>query len=75
MKLQNINSQLKIYTDWCISNKLIENDGQNHFAEITVKEMGTCVNKAKTENIILTKDDIDEICKELENYFEKFCYV
>lgn len=72
MKLQNINSQLKIYTDWCISNKLIENDGQNHFAEITVKEMGTCVNKAKTENIILIKDDIDEICKELENYFEKF---
>lgn len=72
LQLHNINCQLRMYADWCILNKEVQSDGQNHYAEITVKELSTCVNTAKTENIIISSEDIESICNELINPFEKF---
>ena len=56
-RLNNINSFLKTYTDWCLLNELV-NDGQNHYIEVTYNDLIQCVNKNALSKSYITEEDL-----------------
>lgn len=61
-----LNSQLSQYTQWCFNQNLII-DGQNHFIEITLEQMKTCLNKVLVIKKIITRNQIIDWCDQLPN--------
>lgn len=69
--LENLNSQLSAYTQWCFQQNLIA-DGINHFNEINSEAMNSCVNKAALQETILDRDQLLEIVGQLKNPRDRF---
>lgn len=65
--LMHNNSQLKIYTDWCIK-KGYTKDFQNHYDEITAEVINECLNKELVDKLVLTRQElISVIEKEIQD--------
>ena len=69
--LINVNSQLNLYTAWCMSHLLLPT-GINNYQEITYEMISECVNKLAMENIILSQDEVYNIVNKMQNPREKF---
>lgn len=55
--LMSNNSQLKIYTDWCVQNGYTR-DYQNHYSEITTEMLNDCLNEELVNKSILTRKEL-----------------
>lgn len=56
-RLNNVNSMLKQYTDWCLLNDMVE-DGMNHYLEIDYEDLIRCINKAAINKSYITRRDL-----------------
>ncbi len=65
---------MSIYTDWCITNRLV-NDNQNHFAELTTETLCQCIDFTKLRTLILTREELMENIRTLNNYSDQFIYL
>jgi len=61
-QLLNFNSQLKIYTAWCIKESLVE-DNQNHYEEIDKNDMYHCLNLGLKESMYISRDELEKFIK------------
>lgn len=64
--LCTLHSQLKAYAGWCLDNNLLP-DNQNHYAEIDVDVLKTCVNVGLHQQGIITSKELSKISNELLN--------
>ena len=69
--LHNLNSQLSMYTQFCIRENLVA-DNQNHFSEISMEILGSCVNKAILDMRIVSRKTVLEWIKDLPNPKDQF---
>lgn len=69
--LYNFNSQMQIYTSWCLSQNLII-DNQNHYNELTKKELALFVNVASKDARIISKDDLLSLLPTIPNVSDQF---
>ena len=60
--LLNFNSQLKIYTAWCLKENLVA-DNQNHYAEIDKDEMYKCLNLGLKDEMFITRKELEKAIK------------
>lgn len=70
-KLNTMNSQLSMYTKWCITEGLVE-DGQNHFEEFSSMMLKDYLCKAKIEMKIVDRKTILSWCDKLQNPRDRF---
>ena len=68
------NSDLGIYTNWCLTETLVP-DGQNHFLEIDMDMLSQCVNKVYLESLIIARDELLSAIDRLPNYGDRFMYL
>mgnify|MGYP003294040789 CR=1 FL=1 len=69
--LYNLNMLLKKYAQYCISNNMV-NDAANHFAEIDSSIIyKVCTNSLAAKKRLLTKFDLNNIIKDLNNDSDK----
>lgn len=61
-----LNSHLSLYTQWALQENLVK-DNQNHFLEIDLEKMKSCLNKVLIERKIVSREQIIEWCEELPN--------
>lgn len=61
-QLLNFNSQLKIYTSWCVMESLVA-DNQNHYEEIDKNDMYNCLNLGLKENMYISREELERIIK------------
>ena len=64
--LINLNSQLKIYTSWCIKESLVP-DNQNHYEEIDKNDLFNCLNLGLKKNMILTRKELEKNLAQIPN--------
>lgn len=69
--LQVLNSQLSMYTQWCLQENLVK-DNQNHYLEITKDVMSGCINKAILDKQIVDRDTVLKWVDELPNPKDQF---
>lgn len=69
--LLNFNSQLKIYTAWCIKENLVK-DNQNHYEEIDKNDMFSCLNHGLKENMIITRKELERELMQFPNVSDQF---
>lgn len=60
--LLNFNSQLKIYTSWCLKEQLVK-DNQNHYAEIDKDELYQCLNLGLKDELFITRKELEKNIK------------
>lgn len=65
---------MSIYTDWCITNRLVT-DNQNHFAELTTETLCECIDFTKLRSLILTREELLENIRTLNNYSDQFIFL
>ena len=70
-QLLNFNSQLKIYTSWCIKEGLVA-DNQNHYEELDKRDMYNCLNIGLKESMILTRKELEKGINKMLNPSEQF---
>ena len=70
-QLLNFNSQLKIYTAWCIKESLVT-DNQNHYEEMDKKDMYSCLNLGLKENMFLTRKELEQGIAQFPNVSDQF---
>jgi hypothetical protein len=64
--LEVINSHLSMYTQWCLSQYLV-NDNQNHYLEIKIEELNSCINKVIFDAKVVTESMILDWVSQLQN--------
>ena len=64
--LMVLNNAYANYTDWCLSQGLVE-DSQNHFREITNEALIGCINTGLHQKKILSRKEILDICNSVAN--------
>lgn len=69
--LLTLNSQLSIYTQWCLRENLVK-DNQNHFLELDKDVLNSCVNKVAIQQKIISRDTILKWVNELPNPKDQF---
>ena len=69
--LLNFNSQLKIYTAWCIKESLVP-DNQNHYEEIDKHDLFNCLNLGLKKHMILTREELEKGLMEMPNVSDQF---
>ena len=69
--LSVMNSQFSIYTQWCLQKNLVT-DNQNHFLEISPKDINECVNRALFDMSIITRENVLEWVNEIINPRDQF---
>lgn len=69
VSLQNSNLTLKHFARWVIDNKGV--DVQSIFEEIGKYDLETCVDTAKKESLVFTREELTEIQNELLNWTDK----
>lgn len=69
--LRVLNSQLSIYTQWCLQQNLVS-DSQNHYLEIKTEDYMKCINKVLLEVRVIDKETIYDWIKELVNPRDQF---
>lgn len=70
-QLLNFNSQLKIYTNWCIKESLVV-DNQNHYEELDKTDMYNCLNLGLKETMIVTRKELEKAVSKMINPSEQF---
>lgn len=70
-QLLNFNSQLKIYTAWCIKESLVL-DNQNHYEEIDKNDMYQCLNLGLKEKMVLTRKELEAGILQFPNVSDQF---
>lgn len=70
-QLLNFNSQLKIYTSWCIKECLV-NDNQNHYEEIDKTDLYNCLNLGVKEKMILSREELLHTIRDFPNISDQF---
>lgn len=70
-QLLNFNSQLKIYTAWCIRESLVT-DNQNHYEEIDKYDMYNCLNLGLKDRMIITRKELEETISHFANVSDEF---
>ena len=68
--LRNMKSALSVYADWCKEQNLLP-DGINHYREIDHQDLFSCLSNEKVNRSILTKEEVMDAVRQLENAFEK----
>lgn len=66
-----LNSQLSIYTQWCLKESLVK-DNQNHYLELDKDVLNSCVNKAAVNQKIISRGTILKWINELPNPKDQF---
>ena len=69
--LINFNSQLKIYTSWCIKETLVP-DNQNHYEEIDKNDLYQCLNLGLKENMIISRKELEKEIMQMPNPSDQF---
>ena len=69
-----INSNLGIYTTWCLAETLVP-DGQNHYLEIRPDILNSCVNKEYLNSLIISRDDLTSYIDKLPNYVDRYMFL
>lgn len=69
--LVNYHFQLSNYGNWCLQQNLVL-DGINHFNELNVDILNTCINKTALESSIIDGEKLLEIVSRLKNPRDKF---
>lgn len=69
--LMCLNSQLSLYTQWCLQKNIVE-DNQNHFLEITLAHLNSCLNKFLANKKIVDRKTVLQWCEEIPNPKDKF---
>ena len=59
-------SQLRKYAEWCLERNLLS-DNQNHYGEIDMEILKTCLNVGLLENGIITRAELNSMIVELLN--------
>lgn len=72
--LRVLNSQLSIYSQWCINNNLVR-DSQNHFVEIKKEIFEKCINILAIKNKLFTREQVLEWARELKNPSDSFLFL
>ena len=67
----NFNSQLKIYTAWCMKENLVL-DNQNHYEEIDKNDMYQCLNLGLKEKMVLTRKELEKGLMQMPNVSDQF---
>lgn len=67
------NINLIHYGDWALMNNR-SIDGQNHFTEIDMELLQSCLNQVGVQNSIITQDDLERIMRELNNALDKYIF-
>lgn len=70
-QLLNFNSQLKIYTRWCLKESLVP-DNQNHYEELDKGDMYKCLNLGLKESMVITRKELEKEITKFSNPSEKF---
>lgn len=65
---------MSMYTDWCITNRLVT-DNQNHYAELTTETLCQCVDFEKLRTLLLTREELLENIQTLNNYSDRFIFL
>ena len=71
-RLQQINITLKRYGRWALSNVMIE-DGQNHFEEITIGMLNTCLDKKGCK--LITRKQLLNITAQMQNALDIYTFM
>lgn len=66
-----VNSQLSMYTKWCMQQAMVI-DGQNHFLECTKGTLSECVNTTVAKKKVVTRGQLVNIGKMLNNASDEF---
>ena len=66
-----LNSHLSLYTQWCLEQSIVV-DNQNHFLEIDLERMRSCLNKVLIEKKIVSREQIIEWTSSLPNPKDQF---
>ena len=61
--LNVINSNLKLYTNWCMVKKGMVEDHQNHYMEISIELLNQCLNLGLTMSKIISRKDLFNMFK------------
>ena len=61
-----LNSQLSLYTQWCLQNNLVV-DNQNHFLEFNLNLLNRCINPVKFNKKIVSREDVIRWCEQIPN--------
>jgi hypothetical protein len=69
--LNVLNSQLSLYTQWCLQNNLVI-DNQNHFLEINLEMLKNCINKLVISKSLVDRQEFLKLIKELPNPKDQF---
>lgn len=69
--LSVMNSQFSLYTQWCLQNNLVK-DNKNHFLEIKIEIMKSCINKALFDMKIVSKKTVLTWVDQLPNPKDQF---
>ena len=64
-------NMLRIYTDWCLSNSLVQ-DHQNHYYEVTQEIIDSCIDAVSLADGILTRDFLLQKLEYAYNAADKF---
>ena len=65
------NSNLSLYTQWCQEEGLVV-DGMNHYTEFDKASLGGMINKALFNMRIVSREDVLNWCRQLENPVDAF---
>lgn len=69
--LVQLHNALTMYTNWCIMNGMVS-DNQNHYTEINSVMLCSCVNFVALRKMMVSRDELLELLKELPNYSDMF---
>lgn len=69
--LMVININLKNYTKWAMQHAIVE-DGMNHYDDFTHEQLLSCVNQRQLKGSILTRDELLNGIRELNNAVDAF---
>ena len=69
--LLNFNSQLKIYTNWCLKENLVK-DNQNHYEELDKNAMYNCLNIGLKEQMVVSRKELEKTVMKIPNVSDQF---
>jgi len=69
--LRNLNSQLSLYTDWCLGQGFVI-DGQNHYRVLNQEDFEGCINLAAIQILSIGREDLIRQLRTLPNARERF---
>lgn len=65
------NSAYSLYTQWCLEQNLVP-DGQNHYLEVSMDAIYSCLNKMAMDNSIISREELISLSRILPNARDKF---